>query len=109
MLAADPEKQQIGEAYKSLKAQLNELMMKRATMAEWVACHTYKEELKEKDERIRALEQQLRAMHSPAVLSPTNHEDAAKVDRNDLPVIHRRYAAVLSTLQKKKMQPKQCI
>ena len=62
----------------------------------------YKEEITEKEERIRALEQQLRAMQKPEVPSTANQEASAKVDRNDLDESHRRYAAVLSTLQEKR-------
>ena len=62
----------------------------------------YKEEITEKDERINALEQQLRATQNPKVPSTANQEASAKVDRNDLAEIHRRYTAVLSTLQEKK-------
>ena len=54
------------------------------------------------DERINALEQQLRATQNPKVPSTANQEASAKVDRNDLAEIHRRYTAVLSTLQEKK-------
>ena len=61
-----------------------------------------KEEIMEKDEWINALEQQLRAMQNPKVPSTANQEASAKVDRNDLAEIHRRYTAVLSTLQEKK-------
>ena len=52
----------------------------------------YKQEITEKEERIKVSEQQLRAIQ----------EASAKVDRNDPDEIHRRYAAVLSTLQEKK-------
>jgi len=63
----------------------------------------YKEQLKERDDRIKALEQQLRTLQNSSEPSAgTNHEAAAKVDRNDLVEIHRRYTAVLSTLNKKK-------
>ncbi|CAH3117522.1 unnamed protein product, partial [Pocillopora meandrina] len=44
----------------------------------------FKEEITEKDERINALEQQLRAMQNPEVPSTANQEASAKVDRNDL-------------------------
>ena len=47
-----------------------------------------KEELKWKDERIKALEQQLRLKQNPAIPSPANHEAAAKVDCNDPAKIH---------------------
>ena len=63
---------------------------------------TYREQLKEKDERIKALEQELRSLKNSSEASSANHEAAAKVDRNDLAEIHRRYAAVLSTLNAKK-------
>ena len=43
-----------------------------------------KEELRGKDERIKVLEQQPRAMQNSAVPSPVNHEAAGKVDHNDL-------------------------
>ena len=61
-----------------------------------IATHT--EQLKEKDDRIKALEQELRSLKDSSEASSANHEAAAKVDRNDLAEIHRRYEAVLSTL-----------
>lgn len=51
---------------------------------------------------MKALKQQLQAMQNPAVLSPVNHEAAAKVDRNGFAEIHSHHSAVLSTLQEKK-------
>ena len=62
----------------------------------------YTEQLKEKDDRIKALEQVLRTLKNSSETSSANHEPAAKVDRNDLAEIHRRYVAVLSTLNEKK-------
>ena len=63
----------------------------------------YKEQLKERDDRIKALEQQLRTLQNSSEPSTgTNREAAAKVNRNDLAEIHRRYVAVLSTLNEKK-------
>ena len=61
----------------------------------------YKEELRGKNEWMKALKQQLQAMQNPAVLSPVNHEAAAKVDRNGFAEIHSYHSAVLSTLQEK--------
>jgi len=59
--------------------------------------------LKERDDRIKALEQQLRTLQNSSEPSAgTNHEAAAKVNWNDLAEIHRRYVAVLSTLNGKK-------
>ena len=63
---------------------------------------TYTEQLKEKDDRIKELEQELRSLKNSSEASSANHEAAAKVDRNDLAEIHRPYAAVLSTLNAKK-------
>ena len=63
---------------------------------------TFTEQLKEKDDRINALEQELRSLKNSSEASSANHEAAAKVDRKDLAEIHRRYAAVLSTLNAKK-------
>ena len=63
---------------------------------------TCTEQLKEKDDQIKALEQELRSLKNSSEASSANHEAAAKVDRNDLAEIHRRYAAVLSTLNAKK-------
>ena len=63
---------------------------------------TYTEQLKEKDDRIKALEQELRTLKNSSEASSANHEAAAKVDRYDLAEIHRRYIAVLSTLNKQK-------
>ena len=57
---------------------------------------TYTEQLKEKDDLIKALEQELRTLKNSSEAS------SAKVDRNDLAEIHRRYAAVLSTPKEKK-------
>ena len=62
----------------------------------------YKEELRGKNEWMKALKQQLQAMQNPAVLSPVNHEVAAKADRNGFAEIHSHHSAVLSTLQEKK-------
>ena len=61
----------------------------------------YTEQLRAKDDRIKALRQELRTRKNSSEPS-ANHEAAAKVDRNDLAEIHRRYAAVLSTLNEKK-------
>ena len=47
---------------------------------------TYTEQLKEKDDRIKALEQELRSLKNSSEASSANHEAAAKVDRNDLSV-----------------------
>ena len=63
---------------------------------------TYTEQLKEKDDRIKALEQELRTLNNSFGASSASHEAAVKVDRNDLAEIHRRYVAVLSTLNTKK-------
>ena len=57
---------------------------------------TYTEHLKQKDDLIKALEQELRTLKNSSEAS------SAKVDRNDLAEIHWRYAAVLSTLKEKK-------
>ena len=62
----------------------------------------YTRQLKEKDDRIKALEQALQTLKNSSERSSANHEAAAKVDRNDPAEIHRRYAAVLSTLNEKK-------
>ena len=113
--------QQLGKAYKTIEAQydelkescqdkdeqLNQAQQDADEMADLVrqseeCVAAYKEEITEKDERINALEQQLRAMQDPKVPSTANQEASAKVDRNDLAEIHRRYTAVLSTLQEKK-------
>ena len=59
--------------------------------------------MKERDDRIKALEQQLRTLQNSSEPSTgTNHEAAVKVDRSNLAEIHRRYAVVLSTLNEKK-------
>ena len=111
---------QLGKAYQDLKAQFDELedscqereeqlaqaQQDADEMADLVRQNeqciaAYTEQLKEKDDRIKALEQELRALKNCSEPS-TNHEAAAKVDRNDLAEIHRRYAAVLSTLHEKK-------
>ena len=63
---------------------------------------TYTEQLKEKDGRIKALELELRTLKNSSEASSAKHEAAVKVDHNDLAEIHRRYAAVLSTLNEKK-------
>ena len=113
--------QQLGKAYQDLKAQFDELedscqekeeqlaqaQQDADEMADMVReseqrIATYTEQLKEKDDRIKALEQELRTLKNSSEASSANHEAAAKVDRNDLAEIHRRYAAVLSTLNEKK-------
>ena len=66
---------------------------------------TYTEQLKEKDGRIKALELELRTLKNSSEASSANHEAAAKVDRNDLAEIHRRYAAVYP--DREEMQPEQ--
>ena len=63
---------------------------------------TYTEQLKEKDDLIKALEQELRTLKNSSEASSANHEVAAKVDHNDLAETYRRYAVVLSTLNAKK-------
>ena len=63
---------------------------------------TYTEQLKENDDQIKALEQELRSLKNSSEASSANHEAAAKVDRNDLAENHRRYAAVLSPWNAKK-------
>ena len=113
--------QQLGKAYQDLKAQFDKLedscqekeeqlaqaQQDADEMADMVQENeqritTYTEQLKEKDDRIKALEQELRTLKNSSEASSANHEAAAKVDRNDLAEIHRRYAAVLSTLNAKK-------
>ena len=113
--------QQLGKAYHDLKAQFDELedscqekeeqlaqaQQDADEMADMVRENeqriaTYTEQLKEKDDRIKALEQELRFLKNSSEASSANHEAAAKVHRNDLAEIHRRYAAVLSTLNAKK-------
>ena len=113
--------QQLGKAYHDLKAQFDELedscqekeeqlaqaQQDADEMADMVRENeqriaTYTEQLKEKDDRIKELEQELRSLKNSSEASSANHEAAAKVDRNDLAEIHRRYAAVLSTLNAKK-------
>lgn len=95
--------QQVGKAYKSLKAQFDESEKscqdkdEQLTQAQQDADEmtdlvrhseqrvaAYKEELREKDQRIKVLEQQPRAMQNSAVPSPVNYEAAGKVDHNDL-------------------------
>ena len=63
---------------------------------------TLTEQLKEKDDRIKALEQELQTLKHSSEPSANNEAAAAKVDRNDLVEIHRRYVAVLSSLNEKK-------
>ena len=62
----------------------------------------YTEQLKEKDDWIKALEQELQTLKNSSETSSAYNEAGAKVDRNDLAEIHRRCAAVLCTLNKKK-------
>ena len=107
---------QIGKAYQDNKAQFDELedhykekeeqlaqaQQDTDEMADLVRQNeqeiaSYKEQLNAKDDRIKALEQQLRTFKNSEPPAETNHETTAKVDRNDLTKIHRRYAAVLST------------
>ena len=109
--------QQLGKVHHDLKAQFDELedscqekeeqlaqaQQDAHEMADMVRENelriaTYTERLKEKDDRIKALEQELRSLKDSSEASSANHEAAAKVDRNDLAEIHRQYEAVLSTL-----------
>ena len=97
--------QQLGKAYHDLKAQFDELDADE--MADMVRENeqriaTYTDQLKEKDDQIKELEQELRSLKNSSEASSANHEAAAKVDRNDLAEIHRRYTAVHSTLNAKK-------
>ena len=85
------ETQQLGKAYKTIEAQydemkescqdkdeqLNQAQQDADEMADLVRqseerVAAYKEEITEKDERINALEQQLRAMQNPKVPSTAN-------------------------------------
>ena len=112
---------QLGKAYQDLKAQFDELedscqereeqlaqaQQDANEMADMVRQNeqriaAYAEELREKDDRIKALEQELRTLKNSSEPASANHEAAAKVDRNDLAEVHRRYVAVLSTLNEKK-------
>ena len=111
---------QLGKAYQDLKAQSDELedschereeqlaqaQQDADKMADMVQQNeqriaAYTERLKEKDDRIKALEQELRTLKNSSEPSATQ-ETAAKVDRNDLAEIHQRYVAVLSILNQKK-------
>ena len=106
--------QQLGKAYQDLKAQFDELEDQLAQaqqdadeIADLVRQNelemaTYKDQMKSKDDRIKTLEQQLRTLQNSEPPAATNHQSAAKVDRNDLTEIHRRYAAVLSIMNEKK-------
>ena len=101
--------QQLGRAYQHLKAQFDDLednyhereeqlaqaQQDADEMADLVRQHEQRlaanrDQVKEKDYCIEALEQQLRALqNSTTVLSAaTSHEAAAKVDGNDLAEIH---------------------
>ena len=111
---------QLGKAYQDLKAQFDKLkgtcqereeqlaqtQQDADEMADIVRQNeqciiAYTEQLRAKDDRIKALQQELRTLKNSS--KPlANHEAAAKVDRNDLAEIHRRYVAVLSTLNEKK-------
>ena len=111
---------QLGKAYQDLKAQFDELegscqereeqlaqaQQDADEMADMVHQNeerliAYTEQLKAKDDRIKALEKELRTLKNSSEPS-ANHEAAAKADRNDLAEIHRRYAVVLATLNEKK-------
>ena len=97
--------QQLGKAYQDLKAQFDELEHQLAQAqqdADELEMATYKDQMKSKDDRIKTLEQQLRTLQNSEPPAATNHESAAKVNRNDLTEIHRRYAAVLSIMNEKK-------
>ena len=62
----------------------------------------YKEQLKERDDGMKALEQQLQMLTNSSQQSAANNQEAAgKVGRNGLAEIHPRYAAMLSTLMEK--------
>ena len=113
--------QQLGKAYQDLKAQFDELedscqereeqlaqaQQDAVEMTDMVRKNeqliaAYTEQLKEKDDWIKALEQELQTLKNSSETSSANNKAAAKVDRNDLAEIHRRYAAVRCTLNKKK-------
>ena len=113
--------QQLGKAYQDLKAQFDELedscrereeqLAQAQQDAEEMADMVWQnenqlaaltEQLKEKDDRIKALKQELRTLKHSSEPSANHEAAAAKVDRNDLAEIHRRYATVLSSLNEKK-------
>ena len=60
-----------------------------------------KRKMREKDEQIEALQAQLRELKDQPE-PPANQQAVAKVDRNDLEEIHRRYRAVLSVIRERK-------
>ena len=117
--------EQLGKAYQDLKVQFDELedscqekeeqlaqaQQDADEMADMVRENeqriaTYTEQLKEKDDRIKALEQELRTLKKSSEASSANHEAAAKVDRNDLAEIHRRYGGAVYP-EREEMQPEQ--
>ena len=114
--AAAAKNHQLSKAYQDLKAQFDELedscqereeqlaqaQQDADEMADTVRIAAYTEVLREKDDRIKALEQELRTLTNSSEPVSANHKAAAKVDHNDLAEIHRRYAAVLSTPNEKK-------
>ncbi|PFX34819.1 hypothetical protein AWC38_SpisGene254 [Stylophora pistillata] len=60
-----------------------------------------KRKMRKKDEQIEALQAQLRELKDQPE-PPANQQAVAKVDRNDLEEIHRRYRAVLSVIRERK-------
>lgn len=61
----------------------------------------YRRKIQEKDEQIEALQVQLWELEDQPE-PPVNQQAEAKVDRNDLEEIHRRYRAVLSVICERK-------
>ena len=112
--------QRLGKAYQDLKAafdaleesnkekdeQLQQAQKDAEEMAGFVReteqrLANYRRKMREKDRQIEGLQAQLRELQDQPE-PPTNQQAVAKVDRNDLEEIHRRYQAVLSVIREKK-------
>ena len=114
--------QQLGKAYQELKAQFDELqrgLEEKETefeqaqqdaeeMAGFVRSAeekiaTYKRDNSEQQQQIQTLRQQLTELQNRETASAQPDDiTTAKVDRNDLGEIHRRYSAVLSIIRERK-------
>ena len=113
--------QQLGKAYQDIKAkfdlldeqskekdvQLQAAQEEADEMATFVReaekrVEAYKSRLREADTRISSLEEQLRELQQNGAAPVPDVPVAAKVGRNDLDEIHRRYAKVLAVISDKK-------
>ena len=113
--------QQLGKAYKYIKAKFDALERKCLEQEEHLQQAqddsdemvqfvreveekeaAYREKIKESTAHIKALERQLHEPRSNGAEPTTETSAAAKVDCNDLEEVHRRYENVLSVLAERK-------